>query len=233
MKSGRKIVRYGLILAIPALILTACLDNFNRDPETIYYNPSYSVPIGPVSHTLSDIMPYAALPYPIPDTSILPDTMDFPILIYDDTLFFRNPEEGYDTIFVEPFDLGAVIEQTQYIVSVMFRSNIFNGLPVNTAVQVYYINGNGQTIDSLYNDGPAFVQGAAVNARDSVLTPYFSTIDTWLDEGEIQNLILTDQLGLYIYLQTYQPEDDTLRVYSYQPFDVQLAVRVELLVPLE
>ncbi len=232
LRSIKKILSYGLIILFTALIVSACLDNFNRELDTIYYNPSYSVPIGPVSHSMADIMPYLALPWPIPDTSLLPDTADFPILIYDDTLFFRNPEEGYDTIFIEPFDLQDIVEQTEYIVSVMFRANILNGLPVNTATQVYYLNEGGQTTDSLYDNGSTNIQSALVNERDSVLTPYFTTIDTYLDEAEIQNLVQASQLGIYIYLQTLQPDNDTLRVYSNQPFDVQLAVRVELLIPL-
>ncbi len=233
LRSIKKILSYGLIIVFTALIVSACLDNFNRDLDTIYYNPSYSVPIGPVSHSMADIMPYLALPWPIPDTFVMPDTADFPILIYDDTLFFRNPEEGYDTIFFEPFDMQAIVEQSEYIVSVMFRANILNGLPVNTATQIYYIDGAGQTTDSLYDNGSANIQSALVNERDSVLAPYFTTIDTYLDEMEIQNLVQASQLGIYIYLQTLQPNDDTLRIYSDQLFNVQLAVRVELLIPLE
>ena len=232
LKYIRRIKFYIPLIILSTLIGSACLDNFNRDLDTVYYNPSYSVPIGPVSHTLSDIMPYLALPGPIPDT-LLPDTVAFPLLIYDDVLFFRNPEEGFDTIFYEPFDMQSITQQTEYIVSVMFRSNILNGLPVNTSVQVYYIDGQGQVIDSLYDSGRTSIPSALKNERDSILEPQFTTIDTYFDETEIQHLIDASELGLYMHLQTLQSGDDTLRVYSDQVFDVQLAVRVELLVPIE
>lgn len=233
LKSIRKLKFFGPAIILAALIGSSCLDNFNRDLDTVYYNPSYSIPIGPVLHSLDEIMPYASLPYPVPDTSLLPDTLEFPLLIYDDTLFFVNPEEGYDTIFLEPFDMGSVVEQTEYIVSVMFRANIVNGIPVNTATQVYYISGEGLITDSLYDDGRATIQSGPIDERDSVMVPYSTTIDTYLDELEIQHLIEASYIGIYLYLQTFQPDDDTLHVYSNQPFDVQLAVRVELLIPLE
>jgi hypothetical protein len=233
LKYIKKTFISGVVVAIAVLIITGCLDDFNRDLETVYYNPSYSLPIGPLSYSLDDIMPSVALPYPIPDTSLIPDTADFPILIYDDTLFFRNPEEGYDTVFLEPFDVMSMIEQTEYIVSVMFRSNILNGLPVNTDIQLYYLDAGGMTIDSLYNDGRIEIQSAEVNERDSVMVPYFITVDTYLDQQEIQNLLQASYIALYIHLQTYQPENDTLWVYSYQSFDVKLGLRAELLIPLE
>jgi hypothetical protein len=215
------------------IIFSACLDNFNRDPETIYYNPSYSLPIGPLSYTLDDIMPDVALHEPVPDTTILPDTADVPIIVYDDSLLFVNPEEGHDTAFFEPFLLTSYVEQTEYIVSIMFRANVSNGLPVNTEIQLYYLDAAGTAIDSLYDEGPVQIERALLNDRDSVLAPYFTTIDTYLDDNEIQNLIQTNQIGLFIHLETYRTEDDTLYVYSYQQFDVQLGVRVELMIPIE
>ena len=231
LKFIRKVKFFGPAVILATLIGSACLDNFNRNLDTVYYNPSWSVPIGPVSHTLANIMPYQTLPGPIPDT-LLPDTLDFPLLIYDDLLFFRNPEEGYDTIFYESFDMQSITQQTEYIVSIMFRSNILNGLPVNTSVQVYYLDGMRQVTDSLYDSGRMIIPSATVNERDSVLEPHFVTIDTYLDETEIQHLIDAPELGLYMHLQTLQSGDDTLRVYSDQVFDVQLAVRVELLIPI-
>ena len=228
------VVRSGaVVLIITALVFTACLDNFNRDLETIYYNPSYSIPIGPLSYTMDDIMPYLALHDPITDTAALPDTADFPILIYDDSLYFINPEEGHDTAFFELLDIISVVEQTEYIVSIMFRANVLNGLPVNTAIQLYYLTADRTAIDSLYDEGRVWIQHAEVNNRDSVLAPYFTTIDTYLDEEEIQNLLQATEMALFIHLETYRTDDDTLHVYSYQQFDVQLGVRVELMVPVE
>lgn len=232
----KSIINYflsGFTILILIITVNACLDNFNRDLDTIYYNPSYSVPIGPLSYSMEDIMPYLALTDPIPDITLLPDTFDFPFLIYDDTLYFINPEEGYDTIFYEYFDMNSIIEQSEYIVSVMFRSNISNELPVNTSLQVYYFDGYGTALDSLYDDGRIVIQSPEVTSQDSVLIPFVTTIDTYLDEEEIQHLRESSQLALYIHLQTYQPDDDTLYVYSYQEFNVQLGMRIELLVPLE
>ena len=233
LRSKTAFIKNVFILMPLATILSACIDNFNRDLETIYYNPSYSIPIGPLSYTLDDIMPHIALQMPITDTTTLPDTVDTPILVYDDSLLFVNPEEGHDTAFFEPFLLTSYIEQTEYIVSLMFRANVSNGLPVNTAIQLYYLAADGTAIDSLYDEGPALIRHAEVNARDSVIAPYTATIDTYLDEEEIQNLLQASRIGLFIHLETYRTEDDTLYVYSYQQFDVQIGMRAGLMIPVE
>jgi hypothetical protein len=221
------IIRFLLPVAI-ALSITSCLDNFNRDLDTLYYHPSYSVPIGPLAYELPEIMPPQALTG-LPDSLTLPDSIG--VLIYDDSLFFINPHAGYDTVFSVPFDLQAVFEQPEYIVSLMIRSIISNGLPVGTSLQLYFTEMNGQVTDSLYADGAVSVESAAVSSDHSVVFPYYTTIDTYLDSLQIQNLTRSSGLNLYIHLQTLQPGNDTLHVYSGQKFETHLGIRAGLNVP--
>lgn len=217
-------------LVITSLTITSCLDNFNRDIETIYYHPSYSIPIGTLSYRLPDIMPGEALTPYMPDIISTPDTPH--LIIYDDMISFINPEIGYDTVILEPFSLQSVLEQSEYIVSVMLRANITNGLPVNTSVQLYMISDFGSIIDSIYKEGPEVIESEIIQLGDSAAYSHYTTIETYLDTLSIQNFLQTSVVGLYIRLETYHSENDTLRVYSNQHFDTQLAVRIGLNVPL-
>jgi len=226
----KNIIKSFIAIVIPLLIITSCIDNFNRDLDTIYYNPSYSLPIGPLSYTLDEIMPANALMAYFTDSTWIPDTSD--VLIYDDSFYFINPPFGYDTVYTEPFNLQSMLENSEYIVSVMFRANITNGLPVNTTIQVYLSDAAGTITDSVYAEGPILVESATIDHRDSVIYPHYTTIDTPLDSVQIQNLLESSGIDLYLHLATFRPENDTLHVYSYQYFEAQLGVRVELKVPL-
>ena len=66
--------------------IMACTDNLNKAvSDKIVYQPEYSLPIGPVSYSLAQIMPLSVLG-PSTDTVALPDTT-YPIL-YDVSLNF-------------------------------------------------------------------------------------------------------------------------------------------------
>ena len=68
----KKILQYGLIIMLVTEIM-ACTDNLNKAvSDKIVYQPEYSLPIGPVSYSLGQIMPLSVLG-PSTDTVALPD----------------------------------------------------------------------------------------------------------------------------------------------------------------
>jgi hypothetical protein len=214
------------------LITISCIDEFNRGTETVYYNPSFSIPIGPLSYSLQEIMPYAALGVPIPDSVISSDSILGPVLVYDDSLFFDNPQEGYDTSFVVPIDFRSLSNQWEYVRSLMFRVNTSNGIPVNIATQLYFMDAGNFLLDSLYTEGKIWIATADVDNQGIVTTPYTSTTDFYIDSFRIDRVLSATQIRVYIFLETLNEHIDTLRVYSYYQFDLQLALRAELMIPL-
>jgi hypothetical protein len=227
----RQNIKGALIMCL--LLLNSCMDEFNRSNETVYYNPSFSVPIGPLSYTLQEIMPYATLGAPIPDSIITSDSVTGPILIYDDSLFFKNPEEGRDTFFYAPVDFRSLATQWEYIRSLMFRVNVSNGLPVTVSTQLYFLNDGDVLIDSLYTGGRIWIQSAQVDETGIVSGPYTNMYDMYIDSVRIHEIIGATRMKVYVFLETYNSTIDTLRVYSSYHFDLQLAVRAELLSPLQ
>jgi hypothetical protein len=220
------------VIIIITGLFTSCVDNFNSNKETVYYNPSFSLPIGPLSYSLDEIMPKAALGLPIPDSIMWTDSVLIPLIIYDDSLFFPTPEDGYNTIFIEPIDFQSLTNQWEHIRSLMFRVNYANGLPVNVATQLYFLNDGNLIIDSLYLEGKTWIQSASLDGNGIVEVPFLTTTDTPIDSARIDHIIAASQLQIYLFLETYNESIDTLRVYSNYHFDLQLGVRAELMVPL-
>jgi hypothetical protein len=220
-KSGKLLSSFPLL----ALLFYSCVDDFTKNTETVYYNPTVSFPVGPLHYTLGDIMPNTALGQPLPDT-LFTD----PVLIYDDSLYFENPEDGYDTIFTEPANIQSLTNLWEYVRSLMFRVNYSNGLPVNVATQLYFLRG-GIPSDSLYPNGPVWIESAEVGTEGIVTSTYHLTTDTPIDSARIMRITQSDQIQVYLYLETYTADLDTLRVYSAHQFDVQIGIRAEFMIP--
>jgi len=218
------------LIFLTGIFASACLDDFNRDNDPVYYTPSFSIPVGPLDYTLEDIMPPGALDIPVLDTSAIDDSV--PLIIYDDSLFFVNPRTGYDTIFTGEMNLSAISPNMQYAQSLMFRMNYSNEIPTNLAVQMYFFNGN-QIIDSLFADGRIWIANAIQNEDKSTTIPVSGREEVYIDSTRIDDFLQVNNFTLSIHVETYREGMDRIQVYSYFGFDMQLALRAELLVPFE
>jgi hypothetical protein len=229
----RRLIHVGCFISLCMALLYSCIDEFNRGSETVYYNPSFSIPIGPLSYTLQEIMPYAALGAPIPDSIVNSDSVVGPVLLYDDSLYFSNPTEGYDTFFYAPVDFRSLTNQWEYVRSLMFRVNLANGLPVMVGTQLNFLDSANTLIDSLYPDGKIWIQSARVDNQGIVTAPFENMYDFYIDSSRVAGIIGSTRMEVYLFLETYNENIDTLRVYSSYHFDLQLGVRAELLIPLQ
>lgn len=224
-------------IIIPAIILTffvaGCLEDFRQERDDMFYTPTYSIPIGPLSYRLDEIMSYLSLDSLISDTLEIPPSGADRILVYDDTMFFVNPIVGYDTILFFNYDFSLLPEDEEYITSAMLRVNYANGLPLNIAYQYYLYDENDVLLDSLNDEGPIWVPSAQINEQGLVVSATTGRAETYFDSTEVQILFNTARFDLFLFLQTYTAGIDTLWVYSDQIIDLQLAVRTDLLVPIE
>lgn len=224
-----------LYLSICLLILAgffagACLDDFNRYSDPVLYNPSYSIPIGPLDYTLEDIMPHEALDIPVLDTSVIEDTV--PLIIYDDSLFFVNPRTGYDTLFTGEMNLSEISPNMDYAQSLMFRMNYSNEIPTDLAVQMYFYNGR-QIVDSLFEDGRFWIANAIQIENGITTIPVSGREEFYIDSTRIEDFLQIDNFILTIHVQTYREGMDRLHIYSHFGFNTQLALRAKLLIPFE
>ncbi len=220
-------------LPIILVVLTACVEDFRQERDNMYYTPTYSVPIGPLSYQLDEIMSYLSLDSLITDTLEIPPSGADRVLAYDDTLFYVNPIQGHDTTISFNYDFSLLPQEEQYIQSAMLRVNYANGLPLRIAHQYYMFDGNDVLLDSLYDEGLVWIPSAQVDDMGNVVSPTPGRTETYFDSTEVRTLLQTSHFDLFLYLETYSEGTDTLWVYSDQIIDLQLAVRTDLLVPLE
>jgi hypothetical protein len=218
------------LIILSSIFASACLDDFNRENDPVYYTPSFSIPIGPLKYTLEDIMPPESLDIPILDTSAIDDSI--PLILYDDSLFFVNPTTGYDTSFTGEMDLTAISPNMQYAQSLMFRMNYSNEIPTDLAVQMYFFNGN-QIVDSLFENGRIWIAYATQTEDERITIPVTGREEVYVDSSRIEDFLQINNYALSIHVQTYREGLNRIHVYSYSGFDMQLALRAELLVPFE
>lgn len=226
MNPGMKIFFTSIVLL---LIAAACMDDFDKDNDTIYYQPTYSIPIGPLDYTLGDIMPYLALT-PI-DTSIIIDTV--PLLFYDDSLFFINPPTGHDTSFVELYDISSFSKESRYTRSLMIRANYSNSLPMKMEYQVYFLDANDGLLDSLFEFGHLEVPSASRDENNIVTAPYTGREERYFDTTDIATLLNTRKLEIAIHLETFKEAPNILPIYSDYTVSFELALRAGLIIPFE
>ena len=218
------------LIVLTGFFTVSCLDDFNRDNDPVLYTPSYSIPIGPLNYTLEEIMPYQSLDSIILDTSLIGDSI--PLIIYDDSLFFGNPRTGYDTSFTGLMDLSSISPNMDYAQSLMFRMNYSNQIPTDMALQMYFYDG-AQLVDSLFETGRFWISYAVQGEDGRTTIPVYGREEVYIDSSRIDDFMQVNNFELSIHVQTYREGLDILHIYSDYRFDLQLALRAELLVPFE
>ncbi len=219
---------YSVLLA--GFLTVACLDDFNRDNDPMLYTPSYSIPIGPLYYTLEDIIPNELLGIPLPDTSTLGDSI--PLIVYDDSLFFENSRTGYDTVFTGPINFSEISPNMEYARSLMFRMNYINEIPTDLAIQMYFFNAN-QLVDSLFERGGYWITQAETDQEGKTVSPFTGRVEVYVDSSRIDDLLQVNNYELSVHYNTYQEGLNVIHFYSDYGFDLQLALRAELVVPFE
>ena len=223
----KKILQYGLIIMLVTEIM-ACTDNLNKAvSDKIVYQPEYSLPIGPVSYSLGQIMPLSVLG-PSTDTVALPDTT-YPIL-YDEHSY-RNPS-GHDTLFILPYDFSILADQAQKVRALMLRVNYTNEFPTYSDLQVYFMDGNSNVLDSLFIESLYRLEPAEIDRSGMVVAPFIGQKDTELDSVKIRHLVNSKFLGIYIFVATIRSGQNVVHLYSSSSLDLQFAVRAWLEIPV-
>lgn len=224
-------MRIGAVGILIILLASACMEDFNREYDTVYYKPFYSIPIGPLDYTLGVIMPYSSLTPIEIDTSITPDTI--PLLLYDDSLFFINPPNGHDTAFYYQYNFSAFSDESEYTRSLMIRVNYSNGLPLDMNYQLYFYDENNGLLDSLFEDGSFALSSASVDENGFVIDPFTGREERDFDSLEIATILQTRRFEIAIHLDTYEGAPDILPIYSNYAVNFELAMRAGLIIPIE
>ena len=206
-----------------------------RDIEEFEYSPSFSIPIGPLSYTLGEIMPADSLSdYKIPYYQ-LPDSVQRPIVLYhfdSATIAFFNPETGFATYFYQPVNFGNLSNEFDQVQSAMLKTIVHSKLPVSITLQGYLLNGAGDIIDSVNREGPVLIEAPEIPANGVITDPTDTTLYTHYYPSNMEYLMETESIIIDLFLDTYEAGTDTLHVYPWYGIDLQIGLRAELLIPV-
>jgi hypothetical protein len=231
----RKSIRIFSVFLLSLCFFTSCIKDLREieSVESFEYHPSFSVPVGPLSFTLDEIMPTdSILGFEIPDSILSLDTITSPILVYDDYFYFYNPVLGYSTVFTQTMNFSNMTQQSEYIESAMLKTHVHNYIPVSITMQGYLVDGQGNIIDSLERAGPIQLEIPSVSQDGTVIEPAQHTIYTHYDSDTSADLLDVQELQIYLHIQTYDEEIDTLRVYSWYEMEFEFGVRAEFAIPI-
>jgi len=192
--------------------------------KNVYFNPSYSLPIGPTQIIARNI--FNSTNFHLVDTTGITDSVGY--FWYDSNFYDARP--GYfDTMVVKKYDFSTLSSKLKVAKSLMIRLNVINGFPADIFVQLYFDNEGNQVIDSLFNSGALKIASAAVNTLSVVTNPFIlNNYDTYLDRSEIDHLILARDLRLFIRIETKNEGIPYIKFYPDYKIDLDLALRIEL-----
>lgn len=224
-----------IFLMAGTFLINSCVKDLREieNIESFNYNPSFSVPVGPLSFSMDEIMPTDSISHlEIPDSVLSLDTLQSPILVYDDYLYFYNPVPGYTSFFNQPVNFSNMTQQSDNIVSAMLKTHVSSYIPISMLMQGYLLDGQGNIIDSLNAEGYIQLETPPVNQDGTVTEPTEYTIYTHYNSNTSQNLLDVEEIEIFLHIRTYDENIDTLRVYSWYSIAFEFGIRAELLIPI-
>lgn len=102
-----------------------------------------------------------------------------------------------------------------------FRLVTENYFPVQTRMQVYFRNGNGQVLDSLFTRGAQRLPPAAVDAGLVVTSPGSASLETELNAARLEKIKTATTATVQVYLNT-SPAATAVRLYADSRIDFSL-----------
>jgi hypothetical protein len=203
------------ILLTLLLLLSACLEDVpnNFQGPDANWQPSLSFPVGYTSLQMNPTSGFDTTLLSDLDQSGMPDWVD---------------ERDIDLHYTMPFDLQKIDDKSEVIVSVLFRLNIDNGFPDKAKAQVYLLNNNYRTVDSLFVEGSIQLDAGRVIGEGPATSPTYSRHEVRLAQEQIETLGNVRYIRIEGSLLNVQPAEQLIEYYPEYKLEIQMGARVEL-----
>ena len=99
------------------------------------------------------------------------------------------------------------------IISAEFSIKLSNGFPMNTNIQLYFLDDAKVILDSLFKS-PHMITSGAVDAAGKVITPTNVTIQEVYDEARYNRITSSKKAVLYAYFSTANNGTTPVKIYS-------------------
>jgi len=135
------------------------------------------------------------------------DDQDLTVFIEDTSTFKAQvivevPVVGSTESFTAKETFDVPFEDIDEIAEGEFKLIVENELPVGAQLQFYFIKGEKQIIDSLFQDLPQLVEAAAVDGSGNVTTTAETTTFIPIEADKMKNIIEADKVQVKAVFQT-------------------------------
>jgi hypothetical protein len=103
--------------------------------------------------------------------------------------------------------------KTVTILSAGFNVTMSNGFPMNTSIQMYFLDDANVILDSLF-ESPHFIPSAAIDASGKVTTPTDVFIREVYDEARYSRITMSKKAVLYAFFSTSNNGTVPVKIYS-------------------
>jgi hypothetical protein len=205
--------------------MSSCVkDKITGITDNSVYTPEFALPVGSHDFLLKD-SPIADLQ--LFDTSNIPDNVDY--LSYNDTILEYVP---YIVLSSEDqFQFSSITDKTQYITSLVLRTNIINGIPDSAHIQMYFLDNSHNVIDSIFSGKGLKILAASVDNHGNITESADLERDTPLT-NLISNLSSVSYIRTRTILYLGGYKNTGTGYYSDQHIWTQMGIQVKLELPL-
>ncbi len=137
-----------------------------------------------------------------------------------------------DTVDIDFSSINA--QGNEAIADVLFKLNTDNGLPVDVELQVYFVDGNAQVIDSLFNLGKFMLKSGELNGEGRVVEPSRNSNETIVSLDRYQRIAdETKKAYVKAQLKTGAIGTNEVRLFSDNFFSFQLGVNSKFAIDIQ
>jgi hypothetical protein len=218
LKTGRLPHLKVSLLFLAFISLAGCIDeNIFRVSEDVEINPSYSLPLGPLTYDINDYLESL-------------DTVNF---AWPDSLYYNNTlypnYSSYITLSgINFYDFNSLSNDFDRVENIMFRLIVSNGYPTVTVTQVYFADENQNLVDSAFAGGPYVLQPADINDEGIVTAPYKEIADVPMSPYFVQHMGSIRYIIVESIIYTTRPDIRQVKFYTYYTYHINIAMRIQL-----
>jgi len=199
---------------IITIILSSCLsdmpDSISSDSEM---NTSIAFPLGETSLELNSISGFDERLLEINPLTTEP---------------YWKEDAQVRLSFTMPFEIGNIYQNSEEIVELTFRLNMYNGFPSYVSVQLYFIDEFGISVDQLFDDGPIELTPATANRSGEITSKPHEQKDIPFSSDRIDNLQFVNRIMISVVFNTENIDAELVGFYDEYFVDVQIGVKAQL-----
>ncbi len=161
------------------------------------------------------------------------DDQDLVVFIEDTSTFKAQvivevPVVGSTESFTAQETFEVPFEDIDEISAGEFKLIVENELPIGAQLQFYFIKGNKQIIDSLFQDIPQIVEAAAVDESGNVIAVAETTTFIPIEPDKMQNIIEADRVQVKAVFQTAENGELDVVVKADQTINFRMGLKFKI-----